>query len=64
MWRDICMANRDRLLHELHLFEKKLKAIGAMLEAGDAAALEKLFAEARTAREKWLNGGSPGGEYE
>ena len=64
MWRDICMANRDRLLHELRLFEKKLKAIGAMLEAGDAAALEKLFAEARTAREKWLNGGSPGGEYE
>ena len=56
MWRDICMANRDRLLHELHLYEEKLKAIGQMLEASDAPALEKLFAEARAAREKWLSG--------
>jgi prephenate dehydrogenase len=59
MWRDICVANRDRLLHELHLYEEKLKSIGAMLESGDAAALEKLFAEARAARERWLSG-----EYE
>jgi prephenate dehydrogenase len=64
MWRDICVANRDRLLHEVHLFEMKLKTIGAMLEAGDAAALEKLFAEARAAREKWLRDGRPGGEGE
>lgn len=56
MWRDICVANRDRLLHELHLYEEKLKSIGQMLEASDAQALEKLFAEARAAREKWLNG--------
>ena len=59
MWRDICMANRDRLLHELHLYEKKLRDIGAMLETGDAEALEKMFAAARAARERWLNG-----EYE
>lgn len=64
MWRDICVANRDRLLHELHLFENKLKTIGTMLEAGDAASLEKLFAEARVAREKWLNGGRQSGERE
>jgi prephenate dehydrogenase len=56
MWRDICVANRDRLLHELHLYEEKLKDIGQMLEASDAPALEKLFADARAAREKWLNG--------
>ena len=59
MWRDICVANRDRLLDELHLYEKKLKSIGAMLEKNDAAALEKVFAGARQARECWLNG-----EYE
>ena len=59
MWRDICVANRDRLLDELHLYEKKLKAIGQLLETSDAPALEKLFAEARAARERWLNG-----EYE
>lgn len=59
MWRDICLANRDGLLHELRLYGKKLEAMGEMLEASDAKALEKLFAEARAAREKWLNG-----EYE
>ena len=59
MWRDICVANRDGLLHELRLYGKKLEAMGEMLEASDAKALEKLFAEARAAREKWLNG-----EYE
>jgi prephenate dehydrogenase len=56
MWRDICVANRDRLLHELHLYEQKLKTIGTLLETRDAAALEKLFAEARAARGRWLNG--------
>jgi prephenate dehydrogenase len=56
MWRDICVANRDRLLHELHLYEKKLKEMGRMLEAGDADSLEKLFTDARLARERWLKG--------
>jgi len=56
MWRDICMANRDQLLRELRLYQEKLQAMGRMLEAGDAAALEKLFSEARAAREKWLKG--------
>ena len=58
MWRDICVANRDRLLHELHLYEEKLKTIGRLLEACDAPGLEKLFGEARAAREKWLKGES------
>jgi prephenate dehydrogenase len=56
MWRDICMANGDRLVGELDLFGKKIKEIERMLKTGDAAALEKLFADARAARERWLNG--------
>ena len=56
MWRDICVANRDRLLIELRLYEKKLKAVGHMLETNDAKALETLFADARLARERWLKG--------
>ena len=59
MWRDISIANRDRLLQELHLYGEKLHSIGRMLEAGDAAALEELFGAARAARERWLKG-----EYE
>mgnify|MGYP001303734444 CR=1 FL=1 len=57
MWRDICVANRDKLAAELGAFEARLRAIRPLLEAGDGVALEKLFAEARAAREKWLQGG-------
>lgn len=56
MWRDICLANRDSMLAELDHFEKKLKELRGKLD--DAAALEKLFAEARDARDKWLNSSS------
>jgi len=57
MWRDICMANGDRLLRELSSYEKKLREVGDMLRKNDAVALEKLFADARAARQKWLDGG-------
>jgi len=57
MWRDICVANRDKLAAELGAFEERLRAIRPLLEAGDGAALEKLFADARGVREKWLQGG-------
>jgi len=52
MWRDICFANRDRLRAELSRFSKKLGEIDRMLE--EPQALEKLFAEARAARDKWI----------
>jgi len=56
MWRDICVANREPLLAELERYAGKLRALRALLERGDGAALEKLFAEARAARERWLSG--------
>jgi prephenate dehydrogenase len=59
MWRDICVANRDRLLEELDRYAAKLQALRPLVAAGDGAALEKLFAEARAARSRWL-----AGEYE
>ncbi len=59
MWRDICVANRDRLLDELDRYLAKLKSVRPLVESGDGAALEKLFAEARAARQRWL-----AGEYE
>jgi prephenate dehydrogenase len=58
MWRDICIANRDRLLLEVAAYEKKLHAVKAMLARGDAGALEKLFTEARRARDQWLKSSS------
>jgi prephenate dehydrogenase len=56
MWRDICVANADRLLHELLLFERKLRKIRSMLKGRRAKSLEKLFAGARAARDRWLKG--------
>src|SRR3954466_3321546 len=54
MWRDICVANRDRLLDELKRYGAKLAQMQKLIEAGDGAGLEKLFAEARNARDQWL----------
>jgi prephenate dehydrogenase len=59
MWRDICVANRDRLLDELDRIVAKLAAVRPLVERGDGAALQGLFEEARAARERWLKG-----EYE
>jgi len=56
MWRDICVANRGPLLAELDRYAEKLRMLRPLLERGDGAALEALFAEARAARERWLNG--------
>ena len=53
MWRDICVANKDRLLDELKRFERKMGQVRSLLD--DPAALEKLFAEARDARNKWIH---------
>jgi len=52
MWRDICMANRDRLLDEISRFSKKLGQVKKLLDNPEK--LEKLFAEARDARDKWI----------
>ena len=54
MWRDICLANRDRVLQELKSYANELGTIRKLIQKGDAAALEKLFAVARDARNKWI----------
>jgi len=54
MWRDICIANRRALLAEVKRYGQGLDRVRKMLERGDAAALEALFARARSARERWL----------
>jgi prephenate dehydrogenase len=58
MWRDICVANKDLLLKDLSRFAGKMDEIRKLLERGDGAALEKLFAEARDARDRWLKSSS------
>jgi prephenate dehydrogenase len=53
MWRDICAANRDRLLDEVRRFSTKLEEVKKLLDHPDK--LEKLFAEARAARDAWIH---------
>ena len=56
MWRDICIANRAAILTELNRYQRQLDGLQRMLEAGDAAALESVFTQARKARDGWLKG--------
>ncbi|MFA7239712.1 MAG: prephenate dehydrogenase/arogenate dehydrogenase family protein [Sulfuricellaceae bacterium] len=53
MWRDICLANRIALLHELEAYQAQLARLHDMLENGDGAALEQVFDNASQARRKW-----------
>jgi prephenate dehydrogenase len=53
MWRDISVANRDALIAEVDAYRAALDRIAAMLAAGDAAALEAVFARASEARREW-----------
>ena len=54
MWADICVANRDALLAALEDYENELEQMRAAIESVDKAELKRLFAQARSAREKWL----------
>jgi prephenate dehydrogenase len=59
MWRDICLANRDLLLAECRRYQDRLEQLRVMLERGDGAALEQVFAAAREARDAWLRRADP-----
>ena len=52
MWRDICAANKQNLLSELARYAGKLDEVKTLLER--PAELEKLFTEARAARDEWI----------
>jgi prephenate dehydrogenase len=56
MWRDICIANRDYLIRELDRYTADLQVMRTLLEAGDATGVERVFTQARHARDRWLNG--------
>jgi len=56
MWRDISLANRRALSEALRMFTRELSVFRKALLAGDAAALEKFFADAKTRRDNWKLG--------
>ena len=56
MWRDILLANRQELLAQSEVFQRTLKAMEAMIDAGNAEALEDFISQASQARSKWRMG--------
>ncbi|UVA80787.1 prephenate dehydrogenase [Pandoraea commovens] len=53
MWRDICVANRDALLSELDGYLATLGSLRQLIDAGDGAGLEAVFARTSQARTDW-----------
>jgi prephenate dehydrogenase len=53
MWRDICVANRGALMAEIDAYARQLASLRAAIDAGDGAALERVFTHAREARQQW-----------
>lgn len=53
MWRDILLANRSAVRHELHEVQAMLARFDHLLEVGDGAALEHWIATAANVRRHW-----------
>jgi prephenate dehydrogenase len=53
MWRDIALQNREALLAEIDRYGVRLAVFRELIEKADGTALERLMAEARSARTAW-----------
>lgn len=51
LWRDICMYNRENLVHFLDVFIGRLEKVRAHIAAGDAEAVEQEFGRAALLRD-------------
>jgi len=52
MWRDVCLENRDAILDSLAEFQTRLGDLRGLIENSDAEALLKLFAHAKSVRDR------------
>jgi prephenate dehydrogenase len=53
MWRDIALANRKNLSRAVDAFVAELKKFQTALKSGEAKALDKIFATAKSRRDNW-----------
>jgi len=56
VWRDILIANRAQVLHQLQAFRQQLDAIEHTLQAGDPPAVEQWIEVASSVRRRWRMG--------
>jgi len=52
MWRDICLANREAIVHMLERFAKDLEALTESVRQGDGEQLLALFRRAKAVRDR------------
>ena len=55
MWRDICLANRKEIVLLIEQYRDALEQVADLLKQGDATHLLKLFADAQSARQRFLD---------
>jgi prephenate dehydrogenase len=53
MWRDIFMWNRDNVVACIRAYERSLGELRRLIQAGDAAGIEKMLERAKEEREKF-----------
>jgi len=54
MWRDICLNNSEDIVKHIKGYQQALGKLSGLIEDGQSEALEKLFAEAKSARDDWI----------
>ncbi len=55
MWRDICINNPKEIVKHIEGYQKTLEKISNLIKNNKAEALEKLFQEAKSARDNWFS---------
>jgi len=55
MWRDIALANKDQLLPLIEEYRTALEEVATFIRTGDADRLAQLFADARLARQRFID---------
>jgi prephenate dehydrogenase len=60
MWRDICIANREPLGAMLERFGDEMKDLADTIRSGDAGHLLEIFARAKAARDRYVDGMTAG----
>ena len=54
MWRDICINNPEQIVKHIEGYQQSLDNIANLIKNNQPEALEKLFTNAKSARESWL----------
>ena len=54
MWRDICLNNSTDIVKHIKGYQQALDGLSNLIENNQSEALEKLFVEAKSARDDWI----------